>query len=590
MSLILDALKRTEANRKLGSNIVVKIENNGFGGDAYRSVWPRVLILVLFLVAVGSIGLVYLTNRNLPLAVIKNDASSDPLAQTPPREPARDRQRSLATAPVVITGAKEKQVATDVSSFAAEPTPRHPVTIAKSQIPKTNQLPSTKNPFAKQPVAPIETANGHPVDKPAPVVDRSSTKSADTPLVGSAPEALKPVAKVPPPQINPLVPPPEKGTIKVPEPASLSQPMQASAGLAPLSLSAELPEPPVADLRASEAAAAPKPLPLGEVSSDVPVRELKALPTTPEPRPVPPAETPAGIPEPAPMPVESADRLEQGKQLVLIVPPRKSPVPSRKMSDQSFLQTLRRAVVFEENGQLAEAIATYDQAISARPNLIAGYMGRGWAHESNRAYEAAGADFSKAIELDPSVPEPYQARGWIYEQSDQPQRAIDNYSKAIVRAPEDYESYFSRGFLLYYERDMVAAVQDFQVVYHKASAELGDYALLWMYLARAQAGVVSTADNFFADKTNRTKWPGIIYSAYIGEVSADRVLDAMRHLDSQTRRQRECVGYFFLGLHRLLRGDKLTARAYFKKTLATGVTNYRQYGAAKIELKNLAVN
>ena len=37
----------------------------------------------------------------------------------------------------------------------------------------------------------------------------------------------------------------------------------------------------------------------------------------------------------------------------------------------------------------------------------------------------------------------------------------------------------------------------------------------------------------------------------------------------------------------LIQGDKKGAREYFKKTLATGVTHYRQYAAAKSELARI---
>jgi len=42
--------------------------------------------------------------------------------------------------------------------------------------------------------------------------------------------------------------------------------------------------------------------------------------------------------------------------------------------------------------------------------------------------------------------------------------------------------------LLFYQDDFTASASDFSVVYNNADAELADYALLWMYLARIQAG------------------------------------------------------------------------------------------------------
>jgi hypothetical protein len=62
----------------------------------------------------------------------------------------------------------------------------------------------------------------------------------------------------------------------------------------------------------------------------------------------------------------------------------------------------------------------------------------------------------------------------------------------------------------------------------------------------------------------------------------------MSEVGGVERRKRECVGYFFVGQLRLLVGDPEGARTAFQKVLGTGMTMFRQFDAARVELDKLA--
>lgn len=96
-----------------------------------------------------------------------------------------------------------------------------------------------------------------------------------------------------------------------------------------------------------------------------------------------------------------------------------------------------------------------------------------------------------------------------------------------------------------------------------------------------RGGLAGTAD--------RKIWPGVIVSYYRGRSSAADVLDAARDAVPQRQREKESVAFFFLGQYSLLRGDKKEAADYFRKTVARGVTTFRQYGAARRELRALGL-
>jgi lipoprotein NlpI len=72
-----------------------------------------------------------------------------------------------------------------------------------------------------------------------------------------------------------------------------------------------------------------------------------------------------------------------------------------------------------------------------------------------------------------------------------------------------------------------------------------------------------------------------------GEATPTQVIVAAKDRDAQRQRENECVAFFFLGQHRLINDDGKGAVDYFRRTLATGVTNFRQYAVAKRELDRL---
>ncbi len=167
-------------------------------------------------------------------------------------------------------------------------------------------------------------------------------------------------------------------------------------------------------------------------------------------------------------------------------------------------------------------------------------------------------------------------------------RAIDDYTKVIKLAPGHTDARFSRGFLAFYEGRMDLASSDFTAVYKSASGDLRDYALIWRYLSNIRNGAdMLEALKSFDGLDNRTSWPGILVAMFSGASAPAGVLAAARDPNPKKQSEKECIAYFFLGQQQLIQGNRDQAENYFMKTVATGVTNYRQYVAAEIELKRL---
>ncbi len=371
--------------------------------------------------------------------------------------------------------------------------------------------------------------------------------------------------------VPPAAKPPPPAAALRPTPPVAAKPAQSKP--ATEKPAAAKPSQPAAPAPASPAAASPPP--------------TATAPSTPVTAPVStPAQTPPAV-EAAPASPPTPD----GRLAAIAVPKRKPAAPSAApptaAGDAPTLT--RRGRAYEDKGLLTQAIATYGQAIDADPEYVDAWLGRGWARVANGAFADAAGDFQRGIALRPDVADGYFGRGWALEQAGDREQAIGQYGEAIRRQPDHAEAYFSRGVLQFMAGRMAAAARDFAAVRQRATGQLKDYALLWRYVSEARGGVIAptvTLDAWRDDKP----WPGMLAKLFRGQATPTQVLVAAKDRDPVRQRENECIALFFLGQQRLIAGDATGAAEYFRRTLATGVTHFRQYAAARAELDRLTKN
>jgi WD40 repeat protein/tetratricopeptide (TPR) repeat protein len=97
-----------------------------------------------------------------------------------------------------------------------------------------------------------------------------------------------------------------------------------------------------------------------------------------------------------------------------------------------------------EKGELAQAIAAYDEAIKLDPHWAEYYLDRGQARASKRDLDQALADFTEAIRLDPTEAEPWAERGSLYIDKGEPQKAAADFKEALRIDPNSGKDYFAR--------------------------------------------------------------------------------------------------------------------------------------------------
>jgi len=153
--------------------------------------------------------------------------------------------------------------------------------------------------------------------------------------------------------------------------------------------------------------------------------------------------------------------------------------------DAQFL--VKRGTTFLESGDVAAAIADFDEAIDLAPDMAEAYYGRAMAHgatEEHRRdcalaydeqahahfatghYEMAIADFTEAMRLDPELVKAHQGRilrnrAVAYRNQGQYDKAIADYDEVIRLHPNLAKAYHGRATVYAAMRNYDQAIDDY---------------------------------------------------------------------------------------------------------------------------------
>lgn len=146
--------------------------------------------------------------------------------------------------------------------------------------------------------------------------------------------------------------------------------------------------------------------------------------------------------------------------LVAVAYAQKRRVPAE--SEQS-----KRASLLVAKGDLATAIAIYDEAIKGNPAWAEMYVKRGIAFRLQGALEKAIQDFDQAGALDPAVlkndravADAYGNHGQILMTNLQPEDAIVSFEKALRIYPANVRPFFDRAEARILVEDFAGAIED----------------------------------------------------------------------------------------------------------------------------------
>lgn len=246
-----------------------------------------------------------------------------------------------------------------------------------------------------------------------------------------------------------------------------------------------------------------------------------------------------------------------------------------------------RAIAWQYKGDLDHAIADYTKAIQLKPNVARLIFERGNAWFQKQDYHHAIADYSEAIRLKPKNAVLFYSRGnaWFHQQNYR--RAIANYTEALRLKPKFRYALNNLGFAQFYLARFRRAATDFAELQKLKPHD--DYAAIWLYLARARAGVGNPASALSesAKEFKTHQWPAPIVALYTGRIDAKAALGQRVEAASKAKKKEMCEADFYVGQWYLLKHQHGQARRLFHRAKDECPKGFVEYSGAVVELKRM---
>ncbi|NTW66763.1 MAG: tetratricopeptide repeat protein [Nitrospirae bacterium] len=120
-----------------------------------------------------------------------------------------------------------------------------------------------------------------------------------------------------------------------------------------------------------------------------------------------------------------------------------------------------RALVFQKEGRLDEAIADFSRVIALSPSDAKAYYEQGRIYDDTGELDKAAANYDKALDLLPTYLDALIGRGVLFGKVGAYGDAIERFSRAIAIDPQNAESYNNRGLSFFLTGQMERAREDF---------------------------------------------------------------------------------------------------------------------------------
>ena len=236
------------------------------------------------------------------------------------------------------------------------------------------------------------------------------------------------------------------------------------------------------------------------------------------------------------------------------------------------------------------ALADYNRAIELDGGNANAYYNRGITKQTKGDLDGALADFNPAIELDPKNAAAYHSRGAAKAMKGDLTGALADYNRAIELDPKDAAIYNNRAGLLFSAHNWDAALEDYNRFF-ELSKEGQDYPRLYVWLIRARTGQTEMGNKELVDylqqRGNDSDWLSTVASHLLGKISDADLLSAAKSENKNKESGQLCEAWFYIGMKKLIGGNKNGAQDCFHKSLATDRKDYTEYHFARAELKAL---
>lgn len=236
-------------------------------------------------------------------------------------------------------------------------------------------------------------------------------------------------------------------------------------------------------------------------------------------------------------------------------------------------------------GDYDGAIADYNKALDLNSSYLGAYNNRGMAKSKQGNFDGAIADFSQAIKMKPSFTDAYFNRGTAELLQGNFDAAIADCGKAIELKPDHQAAYFHRALAKDCQTNFEGASMDYAKALELkgASDDAASYVLLHSALLGRRMGHGNDEGlKAAAGWTNEwTKALAMYLNDQMAEADLLKLADAAGG-DEKTRQQNEAL--YFVGVLRLVAGDKAAARDDFQKCVNASGPASLEHRLAQTEL------
>lgn len=211
---------------------------------------------------------------------------------------------------------------------------------------------------------------------------------------------------------------------------------------------------------------------------------------------------------------------------------------------------------------------------------------RGVLYDSLGLRALARNDFSQALAIRPDMHEVFNYLGIYLTQASNVDAAYEAFDSVLELDPTYNYARLNRGIALYYGGRFSLAQDDLLAFYQDDPND--PLRSLWLYLVERgidpKKADVALKQRY--DKANRGQWGWNIVEFYLGNISEKTLMSRLKVDTTNNTSLAEHLSEtdFYLGKYYLSLGDKNTASALFKLTVANNVNNFVEHRYALLEL------
>ena len=245
-----------------------------------------------------------------------------------------------------------------------------------------------------------------------------------------------------------------------------------------------------------------------------------------------------------------------------------------------------RGNTYAARGDLAGAIADYDEAIKLEPKNARALNNRGIARSDKGEFDAAIADFGAAIKHDARFASAYFNRANAYGAKGEADRAIADYTTAIKHNRRNVNAYIARGALHLAGGAAAKAQADMQVAARLERRNA--YAVLWQDIAERrgkQKGVLAGGKGL--KDVEMKGWPAPLLAMFAGELKPDGALIAADDPNPALKEAHTCEANFYGGQYLLIQNSRDEAVKLFQSAAKDCPRGFLEGIAATAELKGM---